>query len=298
VADFATRLKSLRKERNLRQVDLAKEMGVAQTTIANYEQHSRFPDEDTLGNIATYFDVSMDYLLGRSDENPVIGKSNKDVISPEKLTPTALEYVRLLRGGDRDEAYSLILDAARRGLPVQEIYTDVLAPSMKEVGKLWEIGEIDIAEEHYFSEATESLMALLYPYLRRPQKKLGSVVAVAVNGEFHHIGLKMITDALIEEGWTCFYIGVNTPTADLIQAVDERKADILAVSATMGFNVDTVHSMIHRVRAETIRKGLKIIAGGQAFSENTELWQKVGADGFATSVRDAVELAASFAADR
>ena len=42
-------------------------LGLAQTTIANYEQGKRFPDEETLLKIADFFNVSMDYLFGRSE---------------------------------------------------------------------------------------------------------------------------------------------------------------------------------------------------------------------------------------
>ena len=67
MADFASRLRELRKERGYRQADLATELGVAQTTVANYEQHTRFPDETMLLKIANLFGVSLDYLLGRTD---------------------------------------------------------------------------------------------------------------------------------------------------------------------------------------------------------------------------------------
>lgn len=63
---FAKILKKLRKEKNMRQEDLANELGYARTTIANYEQATRFPPINTLFEIADYFNVSLDYLLGRT----------------------------------------------------------------------------------------------------------------------------------------------------------------------------------------------------------------------------------------
>ena len=294
MADFATRLKTLRKERGLRQVDLAGEMGVAQTTIANYEQHTRFPDEATLRRIANYFDVSLDYLLGRSDVHGLEGAAGaigtSGANSVERLSPLAKTYVERLLGGDRTEAYQTILDAVHSGSAVREIYSDVLQPALKTVGRLWETGEIDVATEHYFSEATESLMSLLYPFLRRPEHDRGVVVLVGVNGEFHHIGLKMISDVLEEEGWKCFYLGTNTPTASLVQAVDDRHADILAIAATMPFNVDTVATTIIHVRAGSARTNLKIITGGQAFNMDEGLWKKVGADGYARNLSETIEV--------
>jgi transcriptional regulator with XRE-family HTH domain len=69
MADFASRLRELRAQKKLRQKDLAAKLGVAQTTVANYEQGSRFPGETTLEKIADFFDVSMDYLLGRAESS-------------------------------------------------------------------------------------------------------------------------------------------------------------------------------------------------------------------------------------
>lgn len=293
MADFATRLRALRKERKLRQIDLAGEMGVAQTTIANYEQHTRFPDEDTLGKFANLFDVSLDYLLGRSDaKNPQdFGNRTTKESPPATLPPLAERYLKLMRRGSRNQAYSLILDAAKTGTGVREIYGSVFEPALKEVGRLWEIGEVDVAEEHYISGATESLMALLHPYLEQPAEKRGVVVAVAANGELHQIGLKMITDRLTEMGWDCYYIGVNTPTPDLIRVVEERRADVLAISATMPLHVDTVSGMIFRIRSSTAGKHLRIVVGGQAF--DGDLSRRVGADGYARDLEELTDLMAA-----
>ncbi|MDD2571779.1 MAG: helix-turn-helix transcriptional regulator [Eubacteriales bacterium] len=63
---FAMRLKKLRKEKNLRQDDVAVELNVSRQTISKYERAEREPDFDMLFKIAIYFDVSIDYLFGRS----------------------------------------------------------------------------------------------------------------------------------------------------------------------------------------------------------------------------------------
>ncbi|WP_144514383.1 helix-turn-helix domain-containing protein [Bacillus thuringiensis] len=64
---FGTRLHTLRKERKLRQEDMAKQLGIARTTYAMYEQGNREPDYNTLIKIATFFEVSIDYLLGTTE---------------------------------------------------------------------------------------------------------------------------------------------------------------------------------------------------------------------------------------
>ena len=69
MSKFPDRLKELRKKRELLSKDLAKIMCVEPATITNWEKGNRFPKDDILIKIADYFDCSIDYLLGRTDDN-------------------------------------------------------------------------------------------------------------------------------------------------------------------------------------------------------------------------------------
>ncbi len=66
---FASRLKSLRKAKNITQLHLATILKTNQNTISRYETGEREPGLNELVAIAKYFNVSVDYLLGVSD-NP------------------------------------------------------------------------------------------------------------------------------------------------------------------------------------------------------------------------------------
>ena len=63
------RLKEIRKERGISQLKLAMELNTNQNTISRYETGNREPGINELIRIADYFNVSVDYLLGRTD-NP------------------------------------------------------------------------------------------------------------------------------------------------------------------------------------------------------------------------------------
>ena len=62
------RLKQLRTEKKISQLKLALNLNTNQNTISRYENMEREADYETLIKIADYFDVSLDYLLGRSDK--------------------------------------------------------------------------------------------------------------------------------------------------------------------------------------------------------------------------------------
>lgn len=63
------RIKSLREDRDLRQIDVAVAVGIDQRSLSNYETGKTNPDSDTVIKLAMFFGVSCDYLLGVSDFN-------------------------------------------------------------------------------------------------------------------------------------------------------------------------------------------------------------------------------------
>lgn len=63
------RIKDLREDRDMRQSDLARETGIDQRTISNYETGRTVPDAYALVRLADFFDVSIDYLVGRTEQD-------------------------------------------------------------------------------------------------------------------------------------------------------------------------------------------------------------------------------------
>lgn len=61
------RIKALREDRDLRQSDLAQAVGIDQRTISNYEMGKTNPDSEALIRLADFFNVTIDYLVGRTD---------------------------------------------------------------------------------------------------------------------------------------------------------------------------------------------------------------------------------------
>jgi transcriptional regulator with XRE-family HTH domain len=88
------RLKELRKSRNLTQDEMAKKISLPRSTYSNYETGKREPDYYTLEQIAEYFGVTVDYLLGRNRVSEdktewiikeLVRKYNVDLTDPKKF---------------------------------------------------------------------------------------------------------------------------------------------------------------------------------------------------------------------
>ena len=65
---LSERLKQLRKRDGLSQTEFAKKFNISTGTIGNWETGAREPDASTLMKIAKFFNVTVDYLLGETDD--------------------------------------------------------------------------------------------------------------------------------------------------------------------------------------------------------------------------------------
>lgn len=102
---FAQRLKELRTEAGLKQEKLEKVIHLGRGRISLYETGKQEADNDTLVEIAKYFDVSIDYLLGRIATRKPWAEPPRNIRIDDlnnEQTKKAEDYVRLLRLEDKD----------------------------------------------------------------------------------------------------------------------------------------------------------------------------------------------------
>ncbi|WP_131100651.1 XRE family transcriptional regulator [Bacillus sp. SYJ] len=78
------KIAELRKNQKLSQYDLADKLGFSRGKLANYEQGQREPDYDTLKKIADFFEVSTDYLLGRTEKKELLSTPTSDLSEKEE----------------------------------------------------------------------------------------------------------------------------------------------------------------------------------------------------------------------
>lgn len=83
---FSERLRTLRNEQGLKQAYLAEKIGVSDTVMSRLENGSAMPKFDVLIHIADIFNVSIDYLVGRSD------KKHFKRVDTENITKKGISY--------------------------------------------------------------------------------------------------------------------------------------------------------------------------------------------------------------
>lgn len=114
MAKLGARLAYLRRQKGLSQRELAKLLGVAQSTIAMYEGGNRTPDPEMLQRIADFFGVSLDYLMDRQEslDPPWLSKLPPEMQEfVREESKRGFPYLRLARGASLAELPPEALEA-------------------------------------------------------------------------------------------------------------------------------------------------------------------------------------------
>lgn len=216
----------------------------------------------------------------------------KTFISKEnELGEVCRNYTSLLLAGRRHDAGRLIQNTIDSGVSVRDIYLKVFQPSQYEIGRLWLGNQVSVAREHYCTAATQMIMSQLYPHVFSSNRIGKGMVAAAVGGELHELGIRMVTDFFEMEGWDTYYLGANTPAKSLIKAIEEFNAILVGLSVSMTFHRDLLRETIREIRNSEAGRQVRILIGGHAIRNNPVDWKSFGADGYATDASEAIQLA-------
>lgn len=210
----------------------------------------------------------------------------------------ARNYLRSLLEGDRHLATRMIMDAIDEAIDLREIYAHVFEPCQREVGRLWQTNRISVAQEHFVTAVTQSIMCQFYPRIFSGPRNGRRMVGACVGGDLHELGLRMVCDFLEMEGWDTWFLGASTPADSVVRMAADRGADIVGISAAMVFNLPAVTDLICCLRSEPRTKNIPILVGGNPFNGAPDLWRTLQADGHARNAREAVCAAASMVVQR
>lgn len=212
-------------------------------------------------------------------------------LCPEQpFAENAAQYLQTVLTANRHSAVELIDQFIQQGMEVKDIYLHVFQPVQNEIGRLWQINKISVAQEHYATAVTQLTMAQLYPRIFSAKRNGYRMVAACVGSELHEIGIRMVADFFEMEGWDTFYLGANVPAQSIVGAVQQQNANLLALSVTLTSHIGRLESLIQEIRGSSA-SNIKILVGGYPFNIDPEIWRRIGADGYAPNALQAIQTA-------
>ena len=250
------------------------------------ENLKRILSDNSIELIARFIKAGREACLEKIEDNQP--ENQKD--GESELSQIQKLFLESILNGQRKAAITIAVEAIRSGHSIADAYTEIFQQSQYQLGRLWESNKITVAEEHMATAITQLVMAQIYSLIELAETVRGRVVIVGVEGEMHQIGANMIADVLETKGWDVRFLGTNMPHQGILKAVEEHRADVVGISATMLFSIPKVIQLIEQLRENFDSGKQKIIVGGACFRQVPHLYREIGADGYAADLKTLLTL--------
>jgi methanogenic corrinoid protein MtbC1 len=226
--------------------------------------------------------------LSRFEE---LGQHETSALTAETpVGAVATRYVVALLEGNRRPACELVLDAVRTGLvDVRGAIRQICLPVQRELGRMWHLDEITVAEEHFVSATTVRLLSQLITLEPNWEPNGKTVLAASLTGDDHDIGLRAISDLFELDGWRTIFMGKSLPVEDAVWAIKAFEADLVLLSATLPAHVQQLREVIARLEFDAAGgEHVPVIVGGLVFLDEQDLGAEIGASATARSASEAL----------
>ena len=257
-----------------------RDTGLSKDTLRVWERRYGFPNPerdhfgeriysidqvDRLRAIRRLMDVG--YRPGK-----IIGLSLEDIQALAESVPQAAPIASEDQAADLDQLMNVLksheIEDLRRQLSqrvlrlgLARFVTELVAPLTEKVGDTWARGQLEIYEEHLFTESMQVVLRNAISTIPQPGNR-PRVLLTTFPSEPHGMGLLMVEALLALEGCRCFSLGVQTPVWDIVLAAQAQDIDLVVLSFSPVMNPTLVVDGLTELRAK-LPKSVEIWAGGR-----------------------------------
>jgi 5-methyltetrahydrofolate--homocysteine methyltransferase len=195
--------------------------------------------------------------------------------------------------GSKEGLFQDLEEALTRYQPL-EIINGPLMAGMEEVGRLFNINELIVAEVLQSAEVMKAAVAFLEPFMEKQDgARKGKILLATVKGDVHDIGKNLVEIILSNNGFEVVNLGIKVPPEQLIKACREQKPDVIGLS---GLLVKSAQQMV--ITAQDLRAAgidVPLLVGGAAltrkFTSNRIAPEYKGLVLYAKDAMDGLDLA-------
>jgi 5-methyltetrahydrofolate--homocysteine methyltransferase len=198
--------------------------------------------------------------------------------------------------GHADQVAVLTRQALDDGLAPADILERGLIAGMRVVGERFRDNIIFVPEVLIAARAMKAGLAHLEPILAACGiQPVGTFVIGTVKGDIHDIGKNLVGMMLKGAGFRVIDLGINTPTAKFLAAIEEHRPEIVGMSALLTTTMGQMKINIEAFRQAGLLDRMRVMVGGAPVSQ--EYAQSIGAHGWGKDATSAVARALELLAE-
>lgn len=195
------------------------------------------------------------------DELNALADTRSPMRRDDPAPPLGRNLLDLLRNHETAALQQLLAQLVmRQGL--QQFVLETVTPLNRTVGDAWMRGELQVFEEHLYTEQVQVALRTAINAFPRTATGMPRVLLTTFPNEQHGLGLLLVEALLVPEGAHCVSLGTQTPIEDIRRAAIAHKADILALSFSGAFPLRSAVDGLDMLRG-LLPPQVTIWAGGE-----------------------------------
>lgn len=253
-------------------------------------RHVALPEhrEEAVAGVISAHVIPRLLAAHRHDDAVVVAVGGDHVNAEEAVAfaPLALEL-------EADALLDHVEVFLHRGVSVDTVFVELLAPAARQLGILWEDDRCDFID---VTMGLWRLQEIVRELSSRSPDRFGAERAARTAlfsvfpGEQHSFGTVVIDDVFRRGGWASHYLSECT-TPDLLDRVARQSFDLVGLTVSHDDHIGHLPSLVLALRSVSRNPNLCIMLGGRVLTANPELLAKTGADGTAPDAVVALEVA-------
>jgi methanogenic corrinoid protein MtbC1 len=211
-----------------------------------------------------------------------------------KVTAQDVEYFsQMILSRNEERALACIEAVRARGATIESVYVDLLAPSARHLGQLWEDDLCDFTEVTIGLGRLQQMLHEMSPEFGTNATNGLRVLLLQTPGEQHSFGLSMVSEFFRRAGWEVAGgpYGGDSLTA---KSVRDQHFDVVGFSMATDRHLEELSECIETVRRSSLNRRVCIMVGGPIFALHPEYCSQVKADLVANDGSAAPQLAQHF----
>ena len=223
-------------------------------------------------------DIIPRLVLARRAERETVRLNNRE---PAPTQHDVAELAGLVLTRDADVARDFVERMQARGTPVETLYLDLLAPTARRLGELWESDACDFTEVTVGLGRLQQVLHNMSAAFRaevQPHEHGRRVLLVPAPGEQHSFGLHIVAEFFRRAGWDVWSEPRINSGADLVQLVRSEWFAVVGLSVASDTRIDALANGIRALRRASRNRAIGVLVGGPMCLAHPELVTRVGAD--------------------
>jgi methanogenic corrinoid protein MtbC1 len=203
------------------------------------------------------------------------------------------DYLFALVQGSGRQADQVVEQGLAAGLSARNVYMNIFQPSAYDIGRLWQMNRVSVAQEHLATAIIERQMGDLHTLFKPTRQHHRTLLMGCVDREFHRVGARMVADFFEQDGWNVVFLAAAVPTETFIGMARDLTPDLVGLSCQMVYHLPAITDFVRQLDGAGLG-AVPVMAGGFPFVDHPDLYKSLGVRFSGADAPAALALAAEW----